>query len=274
MIKNPAMRRVLLNNQLPMRAALTQAPVRSFRQVNNLHEINWTVNAEVEQRTAKYLEATTRVYKPSQTIGFDRSGELLLFSCDNIKNSTIYFKYPYCLLDCLMPMSWYLFFINPFNMAWQFTLSFFYLANSFAWIPHALYWKSLDKKLHQMYLLKGGKYCRVVTQNPMGDQWYSWITIAEMHLLTEDREDFAIPAEEENFLKKNGQLKYEAAVEVEHYMDHAITVQDETLYFMKEGTVHQPEIFERVLMGFNIDTSDFTINTAHNVRFKEPNANY
>ena len=65
MIKNPAMRRVLFNNQLPMRAALTQAPVRSFRQVNNLHEINWTVNAEVEQRTAKYLEATTRVYKPS-----------------------------------------------------------------------------------------------------------------------------------------------------------------------------------------------------------------
>lgn len=132
---------------LPMRA-LTPTPFRSFRQVNNLHEIHWTVNAEIEQRTAKYLEATQRVYKPSQTIEFDRSGELLLYSCDNIKNSIVYFKYPYCMLDCLMPLSWYIFFINPFNMAWHFTLTFFYLANSFAWIPHVLYWNSLDKKIH------------------------------------------------------------------------------------------------------------------------------
>ena len=29
-----------------------------------------------------------------------------------------------------------------------------------------------------------------------------------------------------------------------------------------------------VLKGYNIDTSDFEVNTEHNVRFKEPNANY
>jgi len=57
-------------------------------------------------------------------------------------------------------------------------------------------------------------------------------------------------------------------------VDHAITVQDEIIYFMKEGTVHQPEVFEMVMKGYNIDTSDFEINTAHNVRFKEPNDNY
>lgn len=63
-------------------------------------------------------------------------------------------------------------------------------------------------------------------------------------------------------------------MQLDHYMDHAVTVQNEIVYFMKEGTVHQPEIFEMVIKGYNIDTSDFTINTAHNVRFKEPNANY
>jgi len=56
-------------------------------------------------------------------------------------------------------------------------------------------------------------------------------------------------------------------------VDHAITVQDEIIYFMKEGTVHQPEVFEMVMKGYNIDTSDFEINTANNVRFKEPNDN-
>jgi len=51
-------------------------------------------------------------------------------------------------------------------------------------------------------------------------------------------------------------------------------IQDEVIYFMKEGTVHQPEVFEMVMKGYNIDTSDFVINTEHNVRFNEPNHNH
>lgn len=43
---------------------------------------------------------------------------------------------------------------------------------------------------------------------------------------------------------------------------------------MKEGTVHQPEVFEQVLKGYNIDTSDFVINTEDNIRFAEPNHNH
>ena len=40
-------------------------PQRNFRQVNNLHEIVYTAQAELSQRTEKYLERTDRVYKPS-----------------------------------------------------------------------------------------------------------------------------------------------------------------------------------------------------------------
>ena len=42
---------------------------------------------------------------------------------------------------------------------------------------------------------------------------------------------------------------------------------------MKEGTVNQPEIFDMVVKGYNIDTSDFVINTEDNIRFNEPNHN-
>ena len=63
-------------------------------------------------------------------------------------------------------------------------------------------------------------------------------------------------------------------MQLDNYVEHAITQQDEIIHFMKEGTVHQPEIFEQVLKGYNIDTSDFTINTDNSVRFAEPNKNY
>ena len=62
--------------------------------------------------------------------------------------------------------------------------------------------------------------------------------------------------------------------QLDHYVDHSITQQDEILYLMKEGTVHQPEVLEMVLKGYNIDTSDFTINTDHSIRAHEPNKNF
>ena len=95
-----------------------------------------------------------------------------------------------------------------------------------------------------MYLLRGGKYVKIWTMNPMGDRFYSWAHIAEFHLLTEDGEDFAFPPEEEEFMNKAGQLKYEVQVQLDNYVDHAITHQDEIISFMKEGTVHHPEVLE------------------------------
>ena len=123
----------------------------------------YTTQAELTQRTAKYLERTDKVYKPSQTIEFNRDGELLIYSCDNIKNSVIYLKYPYCMYDMFIPLSWYVFFINPFSWSWYITTGALYFFNSFGWIPHGLYWKHLDKKIHKLYLLRGGKYVRIWT---------------------------------------------------------------------------------------------------------------
>lgn len=42
---------------------------------------------------------------------------------------------------------------------------------------------------------------------------------------------------------------------------------------MKEGTVHDPELFEACVKGFNIDTSNFAINTAMNFRSREGHYN-
>lgn len=51
------------------------------------------------------------------------------------------------------------------------------------------------------------------------------------------------------------------------------TSQDIVFSFMKEGVVHHPEIFEAVVKGFNIDTSNYLINTANNSRAREGNYN-
>jgi len=40
------------------------------------------------------VQITNRIYKPTYTIEFNREGEVLIYSGNPIKNSTIYFKYP------------------------------------------------------------------------------------------------------------------------------------------------------------------------------------
>ena len=183
---------------------LLSAPRRCFQQVHNLHEIVYTAQVELNQRTAKYLERTDKVYKPSHTLEFNREGELLLYSCDNIKNSIVYFKYPYIMYDCLVPIMIYNFFINPFGLHWWWTCLGLYGATSFAWLPHALYWKNLDKKIHKIFLLRGGKYVRIWTQNPMGDRFYSWAHICDFNLLTEGGEDFVKEVDDEDFRTRKG----------------------------------------------------------------------
>ena len=60
-----------------------------------------------------------------------------------------------------------------------------------------------------------------------------------MHLLTEDYETFAdTRSDDVDLLNKDGQLKYEAQLQLDFYMDQMINVNDEIIYFMKQGMVH------------------------------------
>ena len=87
--------------------------IKYYKQVKDLTEITYTAEAEYIQRSEKYMEYTTKIYKPSRTITFDRNGEVLLFSCDNFKNSQVYLKYPYIMYDCILPLSLYNLICDP-----------------------------------------------------------------------------------------------------------------------------------------------------------------
>jgi hypothetical protein len=93
--------------------------VRHYRQVKDLTEITYTAQAEHYQRSEKYLEYTSKVYKPSRTITFDRNGEVLLFSCDNFRHSQVYLKYPYIMFDFILPLSLYNLIIDPCKLLYK-----------------------------------------------------------------------------------------------------------------------------------------------------------
>lgn len=86
---------------------------RGFKQCNDLRVAVETASLEEINRSAKFLEYTDKVYKPSKTITFDRNGEILLYHNMNIRNSTIYFKFPEGLFTATIPLAFYNFFMDP-----------------------------------------------------------------------------------------------------------------------------------------------------------------
>ncbi len=93
-----------------------------------------------------------------------------------------------------------------------------------------------------------------------------------MHLLSQDYKRF--DDEKAEFLTSEGKLKYEVGIQFDNIHVVISNTNNEVVYLMKEGTVHEPEILEQVVKGYNIDTTDFVINTEDNVRWLEPNKNY
>lgn len=75
------------------------------------------------------VERTDRIYKPSYTIEFNRVGEVLLYSCEPLTHTQVYLKYPYVFYESLIPLSCFMFYMNPFGFEWQYGYSFYLLAN-------------------------------------------------------------------------------------------------------------------------------------------------
>lgn len=93
-----------------------------------------------------------------------------------------------------------------------------------------------------------------------------------MHLLSQDKKRF--DDDNAELLDQEGKLRYEVGIQCDHINISISNTNNEVVYLMKEGTVHEPEILDQVVKGYNIDTTDFVINTEDNVRWLEPNKNY
>ncbi len=156
-------------------------------------------------------------------------------------------------------------------MTWYLRHCIGYTGFFLSWLPHYFYLTSLSRKVHKIYLMRGGKYLRIQTSEYYGEKYNVWITIKDLHLLNKDNNRFDDSYE---FLNKEGQLLHDVGVQVEHYLHKGIPHNDEVIYFIKQGKVHSPEIFDMIVRGYNIDDSNYEINTEDNIRWFEPDRNY
>jgi hypothetical protein len=196
---------------------------------------------------------------------------VLLYSCEPLKHSQVYLKYPYVFYESLIPLCLFMFYANPLGLDY-YTNYLNILAVNSLWWPRVQYWKSLQYKPRRLWLLRGGKVLKVEMSSVGGDRFTAWVETKMFHPLTKDNQRFDDRNEAE-FLTEEGQLKYELTCQLDHFTQMGVTQQDELLTFMKEGVIHHPELFEASVKGYNIDTSDFTINTAHNLRAMEGHDN-
>jgi hypothetical protein len=244
---------------------------RNYKHVMDIEEEQKRQLNQEKHDNINIIEYTDRVYKPTHSIEFNRRGEIVLYSATPLRTMTIYTKYPYCLYESFIPACIYMYYMNPFSLPYHYSYSFIFLSIMLGF-PRVWHIKSLNQRIERLSLLRGGKVLKVESGTIYGDKMVSWVHTKEIRPLTEDFMNFD-DRDNADFLNEVGQLKYELGVEADDYVIAGVNHNDYNLFFVKEGTVHQPELFEAAIKGYNIDTSDFSINTSHNERAYEPTSN-
>lgn len=175
---------------------------RGFRHIQDMREES--VKAQLQQQWDNNdIEINyDRVYKPSYTIEFDRTGEVVLFSCNPFKHRQIYLQYPYVLFESGIPLCLFMYLANPFSFSSTTCFSFFLLANTL-WFPRVWQLHSLTYRIRKMSLLRGGRFLKLERQSLAGDTFTNWIEIKHANPLTEDFKDFDDRNEAE-FLDESG----------------------------------------------------------------------
>ena len=221
----------------------------------------------------KSYKQDTTLFKPKDQIEFNRVGELVLYEADVYKINPIYFPYPHCLPSLLIPLNLYMYLENPLGWLWN-AESFFYWAAAFSAYPLFEYIHNLRYHINRLTLLRGGTVLKIDHSNISGLRWKTWIYIDEIHLLSQDKQTL-LPEKgiDAKVVNDQGQLANDTFIQVENFIDVGRNMPDQILTLSKEGRVHHPDILSAVLRGFEIDTSNFRINTLHTERWFEPTVN-
>ncbi len=88
-----------------------------------------------------------------------------------------------------------------------------------------MYWRSLQYRIGKLSLLRGGKVLKVERQSLAGDRYCDWVETMYSHPLTQDLINFD-DRDNANFLEEEGQLKYDLAVQLDHFQEMGVTSQD------------------------------------------------
>lgn len=228
--------------------------------------------AHIEREKKTYVQDTT-MFKPKEQIEFNRVGELLLYEAQVYRIKPVYFPFPHCLPLLSTPFLLAMYLENPFEWTWHYT-NFFTWPLMFSFYPMVEYFYNLRYYIHKLSLLRGGKVLKVEHSNITGMRWKTWIFIDEVHLLSKDKLTL-LPEKgiDAKVVDASGSLAEETHIQVENFVDVGRNIEDVILSFCKEGKVYEPEILSAVLRGFEVDTSNFRINTLHTERWLEPTLN-
>ena len=168
------------------RATKSFLAFRSAYGINHIQSV-WDARTKYQAQKlydeGKVVQTTDRIYKPTYQIEFNREGEVLLYSCDPIKHSPVYLKYPYVMYEFAFPAAVWMWFNNPLGVDWFFNNLMLY-ASTCLWVPRMWYWRTLQYKISRLSLLRGGKFVKMELQTLAGDRNINWVENFQMNPLT------------------------------------------------------------------------------------------
>jgi hypothetical protein len=204
------------------------------------------VHVPAESAVKGYVKPMTS-YTPAQTVEFDAVGETLLYSVNAFRQASVLFPLPWSLGTYIgVPASlwgWWAGVLGPYSLLMV-------VPAYVAVIPHLTYLHSLRKLVHKVWYVRGGRL-KIETKDLTGVLCHSYIELGNVSVKG---------ATAANALTNSGRLTRDLKLNLADWADFNEAETNSTLTLSGKGVVHNPELLQAIIQGYELNVEDFEMN--------------
>lgn len=187
--------------------------------------------------------AASEVYKPASVIEFDSKGETLVYSTDSQKHFTVFFPMPWSIGTWSIPiLVWQ---IIQGNLALSLPLAIGMYA---AILPHCLYLYNLRFQIDKIWYVRGGLW-KIKNSGIHGLESTATTGSNNLTFIKGDTD-----------LNEEGKLNDDLVIVAKDWLEYYERIENQEVKIMRNGNVHNPELFQAMLKKLKIDDSNFVVN--------------
>mmetsp|Transcript_19120 Transcript_19120/g.34807 ORF Transcript_19120/g.34807 Transcript_19120/m.34807 type:complete len:240 (-) Transcript_19120:2241-2960(-) len=207
------------------------------------------VHLPVESAVQGYVKPKAK-YVPAQTVEFDHLGESLIYSAEAFNHASVLFPFPWSLTTYVgfpaSALAWWTGALGPYSL-------FMVVPAYLSLIPHLWHIQSLRNHVHKVWYVRGG-ILRIETKDLTGVTCYSYIEPSSLSVKGSNGSYDSV------ILDTSGNLTKKLQVKVTEWGNFDQGAENATLTLAQKGKVHNPELFDAIFKGYDLEVENFEMN--------------
>lgn len=194
-------------------------------------------------------------YSPAQTVEFDSIGETLIYTAEAFNSASVVFPMPWSLGTYvgapLCMWGWWTAALGPYSLLLA-------VPAYISLMPHLMHLQSLRKHIHKAWYIRGG-LIKFETKDITGISCYTYLNPGSVKV-ADSKGNIHSGDYNSTILDASGKLTKKLKLQVSDWGNFDQGEVNAILTLTNKGKVHNPELFQAIFQGYQLDIQNFEMN--------------